>query len=353
MSKKILVIEDHPDMRDNIREILELSRYLVRTAANGKEGVEMVKQDKPDLILCDVTMPVLDGFGVLHLLSRDEQTSGIPFIFLTAKAERTDFRKGMEMGADDFITKPFDDIELLRAIESRFKKADSLRHDYERSAAGINDFINGAKGFDELKKLSDAMDVNSYKKKDAIYHSGSFPKGVFFINKGRVKVFKTHEDGKEFITGLFTQGDFFGYPALLEDTAHADSATALEESEIGLIPKEDFFALLHNNAEVSRKFINLLSGNLQEREEQLLRLAYNSVRKRVAAALVNLSSHYNTAPDEIFSISISRQDLASLAGTAVETTIRTLGEFKEEGMVHVQAGSISLLDINRLNSLRN
>lgn len=353
MNKKILVIEDNPEMRENIREILELSRYEVRTASNGKEGVEMAQQDRPDLILCDIMMPVLDGYGVLHLLSRDERTSGISFIFLTAKAERTELRKGMEMGADDYITKPFDDVELLRAIESRFRKSDALRLEYERSAAGINDFINGAKGFDELKKLSESMDVNMYKKKDAIYHVGAFPKGVFFVNKGRVKVFKTHEDGKEFITGLFKQGDFFGYPALLEDTCYADSAAALEESEIGIIPKEDFFALLHNNSEVSRKFINLLSGNLQEREDQLLRLAYNSVRKRVAEALVNLASRYQTAPDEVFSISISRQDLASLSGTAVETTIRTLGEFKEEGMVHVQAGTISLLDMGRLASMRN
>src|ERR671912_165534 len=117
--KKILIIEDNEEVRENTSEILELSNYKVFTAENGKIGVEIAKKEKPDLIVCDIMMPVLDGYGVLHLLGKNEETSGIPFIFLTAKTERGDLRKGMEMGADDYITKPFDEIELLNAIEVR------------------------------------------------------------------------------------------------------------------------------------------------------------------------------------------------------------------------------------------
>ena len=120
--KKILVIDDSTEIRENTAEIISLAGYKVYTAENGKIGVEIALKEIPDLIVCDIMMPELDGYGVLHLIKKNPGTENIPFIFLTAKTERTDFRKGMEMGADDYITKPFDDLELLRAIEIRFKK---------------------------------------------------------------------------------------------------------------------------------------------------------------------------------------------------------------------------------------
>src|ERR1041385_2755681 len=292
--KKILLIEDNKDMRENTAEILELANYKVTAAKNGKEGVEHALKDKPDLIVCDIMMPVLDGYGVLHMLAKNDETAGIPFIFLTAKAERTDFRKGMEMGADDYVTKPFDDIELLNAIESRLKKSEIMKKEFSRDVNGLNEFISSAKGVDDLKKLSEEHDVHRYKKKEIIYDEGNYPKGIYFINKGKVKTYRTHELGKELITGLYKEGDFFGYLALLEDEKYADSATALDDSEIYLIPKEDFFSLIYKNAEVSRKFIRMLSENLQEKEEQLLNLAYNSVRKRVADALVTRSEEHTS-----------------------------------------------------------
>ena len=144
--KKILLIEDNKDVRENTAEILALAQYKVITAENGKLGVELAQKEKPDLIICDIMMPVLDGHGALHLLSKNTETASIPFIFLTAKAERNDFRKGMEMGADDYLTKPFDDVELLNAIESRLKKNEILKKEFTKNIAGINDFINDAKG---------------------------------------------------------------------------------------------------------------------------------------------------------------------------------------------------------------
>jgi CRP-like cAMP-binding protein/CheY-like chemotaxis protein len=351
--KKILLIEDNKDMRENTAEILELANYKVTAAKNGKEGVEHALKDKPDLIVCDIMMPVLDGYGVLHMLAKNDETAGIPFIFLTAKAERTDFRKGMEMGADDYVTKPFDDIELLNAIESRLKKSEIMKKEFSRDVNGLNEFISSAKGLDDLKKLSEEHDVHRYKKKEIIYDEGNYPKGIYFINKGKVKTYRTHELGKELITGLYKEGDFFGYLALLEDEKYADSATALDDSEIYLIPKEDFFSLIYKNAEVSRKFIRMLSDNLQEKEEQLLNLAYNSVRKRVADALVTLHSRYKKDGEANFSMNITREDLANLAGTATETTIRTLSDFKDEGMIEIKGGSITLLHADKLAQMRN
>jgi len=353
MSRKILLIEDNKDMRENTAEILALSGYNTLTAKDGKEGVEMARKENPDLIICDIMMPVLDGYGVLHVLSKNPSTAGIPFIFLTAKAERSDMRKGMEMGADDYLTKPFDDVELMNAIESRLKKAEAMKKEFSKNMDGLNDFIASAKGIDDLKKLSSERDTKTFRKKENIYTEGSHPKGVFFVVKGKVKTYKTHEQGKELITGLYKEGDFFGYLPLLEGKEYRDSSKALEDTEICMIPKEDFFSLIYQNSEVSRKFIQLLSDNLQEMEDQLIKLAYSSVRKRVAEALVTLADRYRKENEQTFSMNISREDLASLAGTATETTIRTLSDFKDEGLIDVKNGCISVVNYNKLAGMRN
>lgn len=351
--KKILLIEDNKDMRENTAEILQFSKYNVLTAKNGKEGVEIAQSEKPDLIICDIMMPVLDGYGVLHLLSKEPETASIPFIFLTAKADRSELRKGMEMGADDYLTKPFDDIELLNAIESRLRKNELIRKEFTRSMEGFTDFLSEAKGFDELKKISDAHDVRAYRKKENIYSESGYPKGIYLVVKGKIKTFMTNDQGKEFITGLYKEGDFFGYLALLEDDKYKDTATALEDCEVCLIPKEDFFSLVYKNAEVSRKFIKIISDDLQEKEEQLLKLAYNSVRKRVAEALVSLHNRYHKENEPQFSMNISREDLANLAGTATETTIRTLSDFKDEKLVDIKGSAITILQVEKLAKMKN
>ena len=120
--KKILLIEDNPQIRENTAEILELAGYQVLTAKNGKEGVELAVHNKPDLVICDIMMPVLDGYGTLHMLNKNPDTAAIPFIFLTAKAERSDFRKGMEMGADDYVTKPYSSRELIARIKAVLRR---------------------------------------------------------------------------------------------------------------------------------------------------------------------------------------------------------------------------------------
>ncbi|MGZ4057878.1 MAG: response regulator [Bacteroidia bacterium] len=351
--KKILLIEDNKDVRENTAEILELAQYSVVTAKNGKEGVELAQKEKPDLIICDIMMPILDGHGALHLLSKNEETASIPFIFLTAKAERSDFRKGMEMGADDYLTKPFDDVELLNAIESRLKKNEILKKEFTKNIEGINNFIEQAKGIESLKELSEQREARIYKRKDDIYKEGNYPKGIYFINKGKVKTFQTNEFGKELITELHKEGDFFGYLSLLKDEKYTGSATALEDSEIFMIPKEDFFALIYKNAEVSRKFIEILSNNLLENEKQLVKLAYNSVRKRVAEALVKLSDKYKKDGDQKFSMNVSREDLANLVGTATETVIRTLSDFKEDKLIEISGSTITILDYSKLAKMKN
>mgnify|MGYP000521764894 CR=1 FL=1 len=351
--KTILLIEDNKEMRENTSEILELSNYKVFTAENGKIGVEKAQKEKPDLIICDIMMPVLDGYGVLHLLSKKPETANIPFIFLSAKAERSDFRKGMEMGADDYVTKPFDDIELLNAIESRLKKSDLAKKEFEKGPEGFDSFIKEVKSIEALKKLSEKYDTSSYKKKQVIYNEGSTPRAVYFVKKGKVKTFKTNDLGKELINSLYNEGDFFGYLALLEDGKYTDSAMTLEDSEISMIPKEDFYSLVYKSPEVSRKFISILSNNILEREEQLMKLAYNSVRKRCAEALVTLYNKYKKEDEKKFSINISREDLAQIVGTATETVIRTLSDFKDEKLIEVSGSTIAVTNIDKLVNMKN
>ncbi|HWY37221.1 MAG TPA: response regulator [Bacteroidia bacterium] len=351
--KTILLIEDNKDVRENTAEILELANYKVLQAENGKMGVELAQQQKPELIICDIMMPVLDGYGVIHLLSKNQETASIPFIFLTAKSERGDFRKGMEMGADDYITKPFDDVELLRAVESRLKRSEMLKAEFSKNVEGLNRFFDEIKEIDELKKLSAERRIKTYKKKEIIFSEGNSPNYLYFLSKGKVKTFKSHEYGKELITNLYKEGDFFGYLALLEEGSYTDTAEALEDSEVCLVPKEDFFTLIYNNIGVMKKFIKMLSDNVADREEKLVNLAYSSVRKRVAEALVLLQSRYDTGNKEkAFSISISREDLANIVGTATESLIRTLSDFKEEKLVEIKGSNITLVNAEKLKRLK-
>ena len=185
MAKKILLIEDNLDMRENTKEILELSGYDVETAENGKIGVKKAFGDDYDLIVCDIMMPELDGYGVLRMLNKQSQTASIPFIFLTAKTEMIDLRRGMNLGADDYLTKPFDDVELLDAIEMRLKKNDIINTDFERNSAGLDNFFNEARSRDALDKLSEDRESRLYKAKDVIFTEGSYPRGLLFVSKGK------------------------------------------------------------------------------------------------------------------------------------------------------------------------
>src|SRR3989442_4529710 len=120
--KKILVIEDEPEMRRNITTLLRYRDYEPIAAENGRQGIETARREKPDLILCDVMMPELDGYAVLHALQADPSLARIPFIFLTAKGEKDDLRSGMNLGADDYLTKPVANADLVQAIETRLRR---------------------------------------------------------------------------------------------------------------------------------------------------------------------------------------------------------------------------------------
>ena len=351
--KKILLIEDNDLIRENTAEILELANYKVTTAANGKIGVEMALQQIPDLIICDIMMPVLDGYGVLHAVQKNDAIKNTPFIFLTAKTERNDFRRGMESGADDYITKPFDGTELLNAVNSRLKKNELLRQQLNPSIEGLNTLMQASFGKNELSNLAEDRNINKYKKKQIIYAEGNHPNKLYYVVSGKVKAFKANNDGKELVTELYSQGDFFGYIAMLEETVYRDTTETMEDTSLAIIPKDDFDELLNNNAHVARKFIQLLAKNISEKEEHLLGIAYNSLRKKVAEALMLLQKKYKEEGIDNFEIAISRECLASIAGTATESLIRTLSDFRTEKLIDIKEGNIIILNEEKLAHLLN
>lgn len=348
--KSVLIIEDNTDIRENTAEILDLAGYRTFSAENGKRGVELALREKPDLIICDIMMPELDGYGVLHLLRKNAETRYTPFIFLTAKIERTDFRKGMEMGADDYITKPFEDIELLNAIEIRLKKAEVLEKKYTLSQSGINEFLKDVKAAGIISKLAEEYNIESYSKKHVVYNEGKRPRFLYYLISGKVKGYKTHEDGKEYITDIFSSGDFIGYGAIIENRNYEDSAVVLEDAEILQLPKEDFLQMIYADINVAARFIHIITRNVREKEERLLHLAYGSLRKRVARAMVDLHRKYNPG-DSNKAIEISRDDIAHYVGTATESLIRTLSDFKAEKLVEIKEGKIRIVSIEKLTNL--
>lgn len=350
--KVVLLIEDNTDIRENMAEIIGMANYKVLTAPDGKEGVGIAIAQKPDIIVCDIMMPVLDGYGVLLMLQKNTETQHIPFIFLTAKAERMEIRKGMELGADDYITKPFNGTELLNAIESRLRKAELVKMDVKPGIDGFDTLLSNVSGNEALNTLRENRTVNKFKKKQIVYAEGNHPLRLFYLQRGKIKTYKTNDEGKELVINLYKEGDFFGFISLLEGTIYKETAEAMEESEIALIPKEDFEQLVNNNRQIMQKFIKLLANDVTDREQQLLNIAYNSLRRKVADALLTLNRKYKNA-NEMFEIDLSRENLANIAGTAKESLIRTLSDFKDEKLIDINGGTITLLDPVKLQKMFN
>jgi CRP-like cAMP-binding protein len=258
----------------------------------------------------------------------------------------------MEMGADDYITKPFTELELLNAIEQRLKKVDVYKKRYAKADEGMKSLLEDIGKQDVWKDFASDRNINHYKRKSIIYSEGNHPNRLFYVKKGKVKLYKTNDDGKDLTIGLFGEGDYFGYLSLLENSVYRETAEAMEDAEIAMIPREEFDALVRDNTLVMKKFLQILAGNVVEKENQLLGLAYNSLRKRVADALIMLRNKFGKGKSG-FAIHISREDLANIAGTATESLIRTLSDFKAEKMIDIKEGNIVLLNEKKLELLIN
>ncbi len=349
--KKILLIEDDAVVRENTAELLELANYKVFTAANGKIGVAEAKKQLPDLILCDIMMPELNGYGVLQILSKEPETKHIPFIFLSAKTEHKDIRKGMDMGADDYIPKPFDESELFSAIESRLTRVAIIKENMDK--VGTTEFYyseNELRTLDHLKNFfADNVEEFSFTPGEMIYHVGDNSNFVYLISEGIVKTFKIDEQGKELVTGLHKENDFYGITSLSNNIAYQESAAAIEDVKVLRMLKSEFKSILQKNPEVTFELIDHLTDNLSEIKDSLLQMAYSSVRKKTANTLLQFSEKMKKSSND--NPKISRTDLAGIAGIATETFIRTLSDFKRDGLIEIEGRNIKILNIEKLKKV--
>lgn len=340
MKKKILLIEDDKTVRENTSEILELANYEVAVAKNGKEGIEKAKVILPDLIICDILMPHLDGYAVLQIISRMPELEKVPFIFLTAKTHYLDLRKGMELGADDYILKPFVESELLSAIESRLRRV------------GVFELKNKSLKEETMLKIKDVAQlifkkkVYLFKKNETIYCEGNQSDPIFLIKKGGVKTYKRNEQGKEYNTGYFTDKQYFGFASLVKNTPHFENSKAITDTQLYKIGKDEIKLILNNNHHLFYDIIDLLVSNTIASNKQLMLLAYGSVRKKTASTLLKLLDAYPIIEDsEIF---ITRLNLANSIGIAKETLTRTLHDFKAEGFIEISAKSLKIMNKKQL-----
>jgi CRP/FNR family transcriptional regulator, polysaccharide utilization system transcription regulator len=347
----ILVIEDNVSMRENTSELLELAGYNVVAAVNGKEGLDLARKNNPDLILCDIMMPELDGYGVRRALENIPDLVGVPFVYLSAKAEKSDFRFGMDLGADDYLTKPFTGDDLLKVVAARIKKSQLIKNK-NNNIEGLNNLMNEAKAIKDINDLSNNRTIKKLRSKDILFMEGDAPNYLYFVVSGQIKTFRTNEWGKDYIMEISSAGDSFGYTALLNEANYRESAAAIEDTEIALIPKSDFYQLLYSNNEVSLKFIKFITNNLLEAEDRLIKLAYDSARKKVAEAILFLYRKSQPIGENEF-FSVQRENLSSIAGIAPESISRNLTDFKDEGLIESGNGILRILNLKKLEALKN
>ncbi|MDX1602784.1 MAG: response regulator [Salinimicrobium sediminis] len=348
--KKVLIIEDDTVVRENTAELLELADYDVITAPNGKSGLAIAKKELPNIIVCDIMMPEMDGYGVLQGLAEDPKTQQIPFIFLSAKTEHKDIRKGMDLGADDYLTKPFEEDELISAIESRLAKVAILNKLNENSKTAVTaEPEQKINSLQELRQEVKKFDEQTYKAGEVIYEEGKQSNHFFFVDRGVVKSHRMDEYGKELITSIYKEGDFFGNTSFHKANAYSEYATAMEDTRVYAVTKEELKNLLMNNSNITLELIDVMGDNISGIKEQLLEMAYGSVRKKAARTILLFSQKIRRHPTQ--SIRISRSDLASVAGMASETLIRTLSDFKKEGLLEIEGRNIKLLDVEALKRI--
>ena len=340
---QILIIEDNAEVRDNLGDILSLAGYDAIQADSGKRGIELAIAERPDLILCDIMMPELDGFGVLKILGGREDTRNIPFLFVTAKSEQEDLRRGMNLGADDYVTKPFYKDELLRVIEVRLRKSSSQRQSGDRQVPWSGFLSHGALQ-EAMGDLLEHRSTRNFRRGEAVYREGENVRDVFVLRSGFAKHQRTTDFGKTLIVYVFRPGDLFGYPEVIAGTNYQHDTVALTDLEVDYLPAKLIKERMATDANIADMIIGLLAHGLLDADRRMLNQAYLSVRERCAEALLRADEIFGS--DEAWPM--SREELAQWAGTAKETFIRNLTDFRDSGMVAIEANAVRVTDRARL-----
>ena len=346
MSKKhkILVIEDNHEMRENISEILELAGYEAVTAEDGIKGVQAARTEAPDLILCDIMMPNLDGFGVLKIKNQDEGIKDIPLIFLTAKAEKEDFRRGMNLGAEDYLMKPFEDSDLLQVIESKLAKYSRMGNGFRVKKLSSLIRFEEFKNLPQVKELIASTPAKEYGKKSILWTYEENIATHMWLEEGLVKESLDTVGFKEIIIDFVNEGNFIDNSYLFK-SAYRSRCETVESCKIKFIPRQKLETIIIQENMMQA----LLEHCLSQYHDISRRLAVNSfgnVREKLAYHLIILHHTFRES-----SIRLSREDLSSFCGMAKETLIRTLTELKDEGLIESDSKSLRVLNLKKLEQI--
>jgi CRP-like cAMP-binding protein/CheY-like chemotaxis protein len=341
---RILVICIDNKKRATLSKLLLNSGFLTYEAKNGEESIAIASRETPDLILCDIILSDIHGNDVLELLKELPHISDIPILYLKNQSDKVDLKVELGLGSADFINRPYNAQSIITKVKIKLEKF----HQFKKSkkdcveilqsfSANKNNLVNSLLKFEEIE---------TFAKKQLIYNEGDLPKWLFYVESGGIKLFKRNDFGKEFITQIISKGQFFGYRTLLIGTKYNNCAEALTTSTLRLIPRNSFFKLIDSSKMIANKFIELISKSAIDCEQDLVEMAYSSVRRKVARALLVFADDKSIKP--IIKLAVSREDLASKAGTAKETLIRTLSDFKSEGLIDIKGKLITILNFDGL-----
>lgn len=206
---------------------------------------------------------------------------------------------------------------------------------------------------DNIKEIEALKICSVFKKGETIFREGAYASGVYCINAGKIKLAMSGDEGKEQIIRLAKPGDIIGYKALLSGDRYSATATALEDCNICFIPREIFLVILQKDATLSFEMMKVLSEELKKAEEKITHLAQKPVRERVAETILFLKETYGLDAEKHVNVSLTREEIANLVGTATETAIRLLSEFNKEQIIELSGKKIKILDQNKLIKTAN
>src|SRR5690606_25613372 len=245
--------------------------------------------------------------------------------------------------------KPFEEEELINAIESRLAKAAILK-EQKNTETPIASEGEELRTLNDLKNFfDDNGETVNFSQGETIYEEGQNSNYIYLISKGVVKCHKLDEQGKDLTTALYKEDDLFGYTSFTQNTPYQETATAIQDTVLIGISKNELKEVLNNNHKVTLELIQLLTDDHTTVKDQLLQIAYSSAKRRTATTILKFAEKLNRKIDE--PIKISRNDLASVAGIALESLIRTLSGFKDLGIIEIDGRNIKILNIEKLQQI--
>jgi DNA-binding response OmpR family regulator len=343
MENSVLLIEDDLVLAENTRELLELSGYRTFLAHEGKTGLKKAYKELPDIIISDIMMPELDGYEVYTALQQNRHTRNIPFIFLSAKSNPADVRRGMNLGADDYITKPFSEEDLILTIEKRLAKRAQLQGE---KSPGRKNQLHLEEFKEYVRTYGEQLEAD---KNEEIFMENRMACSVYLLEHGLVKTFRLDEYGKELITAIPQKGDFLGFYSYKNSTHYPESALALEKSILYRLSHDEFVQMLEQNRDLMLEFAEEITHSLDVLRTHLLEMAYGSVLKKTASTLLEFAEKISGNNTPV--LKVSRSDMASVAGISTESFIRSLSCLKKDGVIDIIGRDIKILEMEKLREI--